>query len=606
MEPQTANPVKKLDLKRIFGTFDRTKPEDMIKLTTLIQEKAAVNKEYANYAVWNIDDDYAWIAPSDYSLEDTDGGTLTGIDVSQGLEHGAQSRTVKNFENEHRGMFVTEFVRNPSQPAKVYVRMEPLDEKTLFARQQFAAALNVDPWMIRVMKTTEGGWKIKLDRSIPYRESKYGKALQEAVETVGKEGWFFRADAASGVIMVYPGNPPTFAKEIPMPKKLWETPDLKRSYFGMKLPDRGRSTGDALSNEWKNSAFMLVCGESNGGKSVVIDSLIYGRIIAGAELYIGDEKGKSTDYAWCRPYVADFGWGCDGLESTAAMLLQVLRKVDERAEVWKENNWINWWDIPDEAKKKYPPILLVMDEISQLAVPSRIPAGLDKDNPDVIRKKYENAVKFSIQESMLIITQKARYVGVTGIYAAQSATQEAGIPPIMRTNLPGKIIVGEKVPDATRQSVLKDPKHAPVVPQNVIKDGVGKGTGVAELVGQEACVYKGYFEMDAKNGKDWADLLGERAMSVRPVPRDMSAGQLTWSQILDLFPSAAGKPDDGTMDSGMADDDSFPTDGFGVDGRDVADADAPLKGAAAAAHASKLTALEQARAIARQSAEKGM
>lgn len=603
--------VLKINLIKTFGTFDKTNPADMIKLTTLIQEKGARDPRFKNYTVLNIDADstFASIAPMDYRLEDDENHVKPiSIDVAQGSDPGAQKKTADLLQAEYKGYFVTDFTR--PEPAKCFAIIEQLDEQTIKARAIFAAALGLQkyPWLIRVSRTPEGGWKIRIKEGyVTYQASRYDAKMQEAVENVGKEGWFFRADPKSGVIMTYPGNPPTFKPMIAMPKSVWSKPDVRYSYFGMKLPDKGRETGEALANDWKNASFVLVCGEAGGGKSVIIDSLIYGRLIAGAELYIGDEKGKSTDYNWCRSYVAPMGWGCDGLESTAAMLLQVLRKVDERAAIWHDNGWVNWWDLPAAAKKKYPPILLVMDEISQLNVPARLPAGLDKDNPDVIRKKYENAVKFSIQESMLQIVQKARYVGVTGIYASQSATQEAGIPPIMRTNLQSKIIVGEKVPDATRKSVLKDPKHAPTVPLNVIREGVGKGTGVAELVGQEACVYKGYFEM--QQGKDWVDILAERAQHIRPVTIDMNAGHMSWDQIVDMFPTAAGKPDDGSNYEKTDGDDETPKSrletegGFGVDGRDVADHDAPLRGAARAAHVS---ALEEARQVARLAAAKGM
>ncbi|PWG65686.1 cell division protein FtsK [Bifidobacterium callitrichidarum] len=600
------NPVKKIPLKKIFGAFDKTNPDDMIKLTTLIQEKAAKDPAIKGYSVWNVDDDgtYAYIAPMNYSQDDNAGSKFISLDVNQGADIGAQKKTVALLESQNPGFYVTEFMR--PEPTKCMVRLEQLDEKTLSTRRIFAAALSVKPWQIRVTRTPENGWRIRIKKDATiYQASKYDNKMQEAVETVGKEGWFFKADPESGVVIVYPGNPPTFKPSISMPKSIWSKPDVRRSYFGMKLPDKGRETGEPLSNDWKNASFVLVCGEAGGGKSVVIDSLIYGRLIAGAELYIGDEQGKSTDYNWCRPYVAFNGWGCDGLESTAAMLLQVLLKVDERAKVWHEHGWVNWWDIPPEMKKKYPPILLVMDEISQLDVPARLPAGLDKDNPDVLRKKYENAVKFSIQESMLQIVQKARYVGVTGIYASQSATQEAGIPPIMRTNLQSKIIVGEKVPDATRKSVLKDPKHAPVVPLNVIKEGMGKGTGVAELVGQEACVYKGYFE--ANKNQDWVDILAERVRQINPPQGDMNSGRLTWDVIVNLFPTAAGKPDDGlTSDDDPLDEASdrlHDEGGFGIDGRDVAEHDAPLKGAARAAH---MSAIESAKLEARNAAAKGM
>ena len=70
-------------------------------------------------------------------------------------------------------------------------------------------------------------------------------------------------------------------------------------------------------------------------------------------------------------------------------------------------------------------------------------------------------------------------------------------------------------------------------------------------------------------------------------------------------PAAAEKPDDGSM---YADDDEPVSrleqeGGFGEDGRDVAERDAPLRGAARAAH---MSAIEQAKLTAQLSAEKGM
>lgn len=615
--------------------FHADNPEDMMRLTRMIQEKASENPKYEGYLIDSIDPDGtgAVIAPMALNVDNVAEiqrlaakgyAHAAEIDSADCADPYSQSKTVKRWEinltndtddptiQHVAGMTwkVIDFINRTNSKSVVIAQL--LDEKTISVRQQFADALGIAryPWLVRVSRTAEGGWKICIKgNAVTYRPSRHDARLQETVESIGAPGWFFRADAANGVITVFPGVLPTFKPMVGMPKRLWSKPDVRRSWFGMKLPEKGRETGDALSNDWKNASFVLVCGETGGGKSVVIDSLIYGRIIAGAELYIGDEAGKSSDYNWCRPYVAANGWGADGLESTAAMLLQVLLKVDERARIWKEHGWVNWWELPDDMKKEYPPILLVMDEISQLDVPARLPSGLDKDNPDLIRKKYENAVKFSIQESMLQIVQKARYVGVTGIYASQSATQDAGIPPIMRNNLQSKIIVGEKVPEMTRKSVLKDPRNAPTVPLNVISEGVGKGTGVAELVGQEACVYKGYYEEAA--GKSWVDLLRERAERIRPVEADMDAGHLDWATIVDLFPTAAGKPDDGSMYADDGGEDNPPSrldteGGFGVDGRDVADHDAPLKGAAKASHNMRISGIQSAQNIAVQSSRIGL
>lgn len=618
---------KRIPLRKFFPNgFDKTNPDDMMQLTVLLQEQAAKHPEYEGYSVYSIDPDgqYAIIAPAD---EDdvtaiNEGAKAVKLDISRTADYASQKKTVQQMETDYPGYKVVDFVRLSNSEGMVL--LQQLDEKTTSTRQIFAnvLGLNKQPWNIRVTRTPENGWKIRIkDGTVTYQASKFDKKMQEAVETIGKPGWFFKANPETGVIMVYPGVLPTFPPNIPVPKKVWEARDIRRSYFGMKLPDSGRETGDLLYNDWKDGPGVLVAGASNGGKSVVINSLIYGHLAAGGDLIVVDDSDKCADFRWCRPWVMDMGWGCDGIESCAAVLRHVMDLCSRRADAIKQYGAENWWGLPDEAKKEYPPILLVCDEISQWAVAPKIPTGLDKDNPDLIRAKYENTIQTSSFTSLLKISQKARFAGIRFLYAAQSATAQAGLDPKVRINLSSKILLGQKVQDSIRENVLNDAKHAPKVPENVIKDGRGIGTGIAELAGQEAVVYKGFYEDDHKHGKSYSDILKEHLQAIRPAPGNEKSGHLSWEQIVHLLPAAANKPDDGSM---YADDDSEgdrplsrleAEGGFGVDGRDVADHGAPLRGAARAAHASKLveatnarheSAVDAARNIARLQAQSAM
>lgn len=619
---------KKIPLRKFFPNgFDKTNPDDMMALTVLIQEKAAQNPEYDGYTVYRVDDEgmYAIIAPMDEDniSEINEGVKAVKLDIARCADPAAQKKTVQQMETEYPGYSVVDFVRLSNKEGMVL--MQQLDEKTVSTRRIIAnvLGLNKQPWNIRVSRTPENGWKIRIkEGAVTYQASKFDVKMQEAVETIGKPGWFFKANPETGVIMIYPGVLPTFPKTIPVPKKVWDTRDNRRSYFGMKLPEKGRETGDLLYNDWKDGPGVLVAGASNGGKSVVINSLIYGHLAGGGDLIIVDDEDKAADFRWCRPWVMDMGWGCDGIESCAAVLRHVMDLCSQRAEVIKRYNTENWWGLPDEAKKQYPPILLVCDEISQWAVAPKIPTGLDKDNPDLIRAKYENAIQSASFISLLKISQKARFAGIRFLYAAQSATAQAGLDPKVRINLSSKILLGQKVQDSIRENVLNDAKHAPTVPENVIAEGRGIGTGVAELAGQEAVVYKGFYEDDHAHGKSYSDILKEHLQDIRPAPGNEESGHLSWAQIIQILPAAANKPDDGSM---YGDDDSegdrprsrLETEGgFGVDGRDVADHDAPLKGAAAAAHASKLveaqmrkpqvSAIDAARSLARLQSSQNM
>ncbi|OZG48848.1 hypothetical protein [Pseudoscardovia suis] len=579
---------------RLPHGFDPTNEQHMKKLTMQVQELAASRMpELSDYSLYSIDEQsgYAIYAPID-QVDAVAGSTpeprYFTVDAGRAAN---QKRTAQEYEQNNPGWFVVDI-----NMVQRLVTMEQLDEKTLTVRRLFADVLKVDPWKVRVTRTPEGGWKIRINKTArTYVASKYDKAVQEAVDTIGAPGWFFKANPKANVIMVYPGELPTFPKAIPMPRTVVEHPNLRHGYYGMRLPDKGRKTGDMLYNDWKDSPGVLVAGASNGGKSVLINSLVYGFVAGGGMLAVVDEKGKSADFQWVRPWVMDKGWGCDGLESSAAVLRNILRICDERARIINDAGKMNWWGLPDDVKRDNPLLLLVCDEISQWAVAPKVPMGLDKDNPDLIEAKYENAICSSSYISLLKISQKARFAGICFLYAAQSATQQAGLDPKVRLNLTTKLVIGEKVQESIYDNVLNDAKHSPRVPQNVIKEGVGKGCGVSETPGQETCVFKSFYEDDPAHGLEWADILRERLERERPTVMDMSRGAIAWQDVVALVPAAADKPD--FSGDGVESLDGSPVEGFGVDGRDVADRDAPLKGAAAAAHVS---ALELARRTARE------
>lgn len=608
MAAKTLAPIR---IKPIPRGFDQYNPKHMLKLTTMVQEDAAKDPTWDKYELLRIDDKTHNAIYKLATLSTGDGVPHEYMSVNPGdvNEPSKQRRMVRDrYEPEYPGFVVTDF--DTSDTTKTIVTLSALDEKAQSARRIFANVFKVDPWHIGLSRTSDHGWKIMLKPSAnKVWTSQYASAMQEAVEQVGRPGWFYKADPETGIVMVHPGVPPTFPKAIKVPAELWGKKDIRRSWFGMKLPDKGRETGDVLCNDWKEAPGVLVSGQSGGGKSVIINSLIYGHLAAGGDIAIVDDADKSIDFTWCRPWVMDNGWGCDGIESCAATLQHVYDLCRPRAQVIKQYGKENWWNLPDDVKRDYPPLLLVCDEISQWAVPPKIPTGLEKDNPTLIRAKYENSI---IQQNFMLllkISQKARFAGIRFLYAAQSATAQAGLDPKCRINLASKILVGEKTSDTVRDQVLSDSHNAPKVPLNVVSAGRGKGTGVAELAGQDACVYKGFYEETPDKG--YSAILRDHLTRVRPPAGDDMSGHMSWREVCRLVPMALEKPDDGSQFDGEGDGDESRSrldveGGFGVDGRDVAENDPPLRGAAAAAHASRLTGLEELQRIAALSAQKGM
>jgi hypothetical protein len=602
MTDKKENKPKTYRLKVDDG-FDPDDVDMMMEFTTRVQEAIAhgsVPDGYA-YAKTETKTDprtgrpqrYAYLMPSEFDMPGKDGKDgYKRIHLTRN-QFNRPKFLVSKVESQYDGWWVT---RLDDIHADVY--LSRLDPETITNRRIFSDALGLDPWDIDVTRIQGKGWKIRLPRTYTYVPSKRDSRLQEAVDQVaGTQGWFFEANPKTGVILVHPAKPSTFPMTVPTPTDVLDKPNLRYTPFGMKLPDRGRRTGDLLTIDWKDAHAVLIAASAGSGKSVVINDLIYGNLLAGVQLYICDQYAKSTDFAWCRPWVTKNGWGCDSLESAAAIVMHLYSMCDkggERAKAWIEHGWVNWWDIPDEAKKDYPAILLVMDEITQLTVKINT-RGLDKDDPMKAKLDYENSIKTQISAYMIKLVQVARAFGFRFIYCSQRASESTGLGPDARVNLPTHLVPGERTPDELK-SIFSDKNHLPSVPEYLIEQGVSRGVGLAEISGQNACVYKSFYNPDNEN------FLHRKLEEHIGVGNDPSYSTVSNDFILHNVPSAMNKPDEAmggeTGDEPRTESRLESEGGFGIDGRTVAEHDAPLRGAARAAHAS---AIEEAQRIARES-----
>ena len=115
------------------------------------------------------------------------------------------------------------------------------------------------------------------------------------------------------------------------------------------------------------------------------------------------------------------------MESCAATLQHILDLSAVRANVINQYGKENWWGLPEDVRKQYPPILLVCDEIAQWAAPLTVPPGLSKDNPTRIKAEYEKGIRAMNYMALLKICQTVRFSGIFFLYAAQSATSQNGL-----------------------------------------------------------------------------------------------------------------------------------------------------------------------------------
>ncbi|MBO6006930.1 MAG: hypothetical protein J6P18_03430, partial [Aeriscardovia sp.] len=484
--------------------------KDMAALVSYVEEIIARNPDLKDYALCSIagDKKKASICPA-WKIG---GERYPGEVEEKGFVGRMAPKSIEKYlSEEHPGFFLTDL-----DEARRTIRYAQLDHNTLAARSLFASALKRKPWHIRVLRGIDGGWIIRLNSTHPdepYVASKYGKALDEAIRQhgVGEEGWWHKDYPEWNTVIVHPGRLPTFPKAVAMPDF---KPEIRFSYFGMKLPEKGRKWGEWLKNDWKDAPGVLVSGQSNGGKSVLINSLIFGFLAGGGRLVVCDDEGKSADFDWARPWVEEKGWGCEGIESCAAALENLFRNMEERGRFIKEKGKQNWWELDEEDKAKYPLTLLVADEIPQWASPVSVPPGLSKEDPTRIKLEYRKSICATSFLSLQDIAKKARYTGICFLYSAQKPDEKNGLGPAVRLNLASKIMVGDKLAKSLKDVMNSD--SIPPFPSNLREEGVAEGCGICEIGNENPCVYKAFYEENVKLGKTWADILFSRLRKTVP------------------------------------------------------------------------------------------
>lgn len=258
--------------------------------------------------------------------------------------------------------------------------------------------------------------------------------------------------------------------------------------------------------------------------SVTINDVIAMSVAAGAELYVVDHSTKATDFYWCRPWVADRGWGADSLLQTCGLLKRLLDDIEdggERATAWKTHGWQNWYDdLTDEDKRDWPWRLIVVDELSQLTVGGKDASSLPKNPlPPVMERMFEQQVKSLILSTLIRLLQIGRAYGYRVVVATQIASSTTGMPPALRGNLGNKMIMGAKVNDNQKNLVFNIPRAVPDVPANVIMEGVSKGAGMAEFEGQEPFTFKSAFPMAGSHAG--VDALGRALMDRVGLPHGL-------------------------------------------------------------------------------------
>ncbi|WP_094722405.1 hypothetical protein [Bombiscardovia coagulans] len=425
------------------------------------------------------------------------------------------------YEQKYPGFKLTQF--HPYEGRAVIEKLSPAQST---ARGLLANALNIDPWQVSVKETLEGGWECVLDHTIIYTPSKYDEKVQEACQQIGHLGWWFEANAKTGVIIIHPGEPASFqpAHEYPL-SQLGTAQQQALTPFGVLLPQAGGLEYKPAVIDWQESSFLLLGGEGGTGKTVALNAILAGLIAQHVDLSVIDLDNKSTDFYWLRPWVTPHHWGCESIVQAAGVLNLLVEEIEhgERAKVWKENGWQSWYMIPDWAKQQYPIHVVVIDEFSSLvdtaSVCKSIPNS-EKTPPAVIEQTFTGQAEYDIKTKTLRLLRTARAQGYRLILASQTVNDRSGLGPTTRDLFGHRIVMGPNPSDSLVNGVFHDPKHMPNVPANILDEGVSKGVGRAELAGERGQVFKTYWA--GTNTQSDTEIYGRTLTNLIGLPEDIN------------------------------------------------------------------------------------
>ena len=408
------------------------------------------------------------------------------VRLPRGTKPSDGDRVATRLEDQHPGFCLTDF--DPYLGKAVLSRLSEAEQR---CRGAVAVALSAKPWDVGVSSRPDGGFDIALPAS--YTPSKHDKKLEEvATVVVGSAGWYVDTDPAALKASMVPSEPPTFPPVVPYPLGRLGSTDPDKARFGVALPAPGQASGPELAIDWRASSAALVAGQPGSGKSVATSALIAGALASGTELAIVDDPAKKVDYLWCKPFVRRGGWGCESLAGAVAALGLVYDEGQRRAKILAQAGAVGWHELPPELQ--FPPLLVVVDEVTALLAPRRVPSGIPKDHPLKVEAVEENLLHATIDQKLQKIIAELRFVRVRTLIASQVVNDRTGVGPSLKAKIGHHVLCGTNPSKTARAQALADEASVPTVPDNVRSDkGAGQGVGVAELEGHAPCVFKSYF-----------------------------------------------------------------------------------------------------------------
>ena len=277
----------------------------------------------------------------------------------------------------------------------------------------------------------------------------------------------------------------------PMPEKAgydWE--HIKASAL---IPFATGIDGEPVEYNFKLDPHLLIAGASGGGKSVLLQSLAFGALVRGYELYVADPTKGGADFKFAEPYAKAFT--ATPFEA-AAMMRGIYAEVVRRKDMNSAHGVGNYRDLPEDIRPKH--IVILLDEFTSLMNPDPVPAPTDDPEMDIEREMVlaTNRAKTEVGVFTGKIAREARSAGVTLFLATQklSAKMLDTIPGAgdLKVNL-SRLLMG-KATYGDKQSALRAPQDAPE-----LGDSIPPGRGLFETTAGAAMAIQAWYDPAEQN-----------------------------------------------------------------------------------------------------------
>jgi hypothetical protein len=155
------------------------------------------------------------------------------VKLAGGTKPSDGDKVATTYADLYPGSYMVKF-----EPHLGYALLAELTDDEVRARGQLALAMRCKPWEIQIDTRPDGGYMARLPFYVP---SKHDKPLTEAVEQIGKFGWYFTVNIKTLVAQIIPSEPATFPEMIPLEHlATWDTATAMSPRSGWRCPLRGR------------------------------------------------------------------------------------------------------------------------------------------------------------------------------------------------------------------------------------------------------------------------------------------------------------------------------------------------------------------------------